>query len=77
MFERVFPRGIDAMFERSPPSPVYILAVTVPRTKRFDPVGGFTRVPMDTPFGYATFPKLLVHCDEVILTFAAAMTRPY
>ena len=33
----------------------------VPRTYKLDPGGGFTKVPMETPFPYATFPALLVH----------------
>ena len=38
---------------------VSILAV--PRTYKLDPDGGLTRVPIETPFEYVTFPALLVH----------------
>ena len=48
-----------------------------PRTYRFDPTGGALKVPMDTPFWYATFPSTVVHCDERMPMFDAAVTRPY
>ena len=48
-----------------------------PSTYRLEPSGGALRVPMDTPFWYATFPATVVHCDDRIATLAAAVTRPY
>ena len=33
----------------------------VPRTYRLEPMGGFVRVPMLTPFWYATLPLTVVH----------------
>jgi hypothetical protein len=54
-----------------------VVMFAVPRTYRFDPGGGALRVPMETPFWYATFPATVVHWDEVMAIFAAAETRPY
>jgi hypothetical protein len=48
-----------------------------PRTYRFEPTGGALRVPMDTPFWYATFPATVVHWDDRIPILDAEVTRPY
>jgi hypothetical protein len=46
----------------------------VPSTYKFEPVGGFERVPILTPFWYATFPDTVVHCVGTLL---ADVKRPY
>ena len=63
--------------ERAEPLAVTFPMVAVPRTYRFEPVGGALRVPIDTPFWYATFPATVVHCDATMGTLLAVVTRPY
>jgi hypothetical protein len=54
-----------------------VVTLAVPRTYRFEPTGGAERVPMDTPFAYATLPATVAHWDERIATFEAVVIRPY
>jgi len=51
--------------------------VSDPATYRLIPGGGDEIAPTVTPAPYATFPWTVVHWDDVIAMFEAAVTLPY